>query len=192
MKKVFSFHLLTMKQIILLLGFGAFLVLNISCKKKSDTNTNNPDKIYYSTVDKILIKESADTVDRFVFEIYKVGDSLRTRLRYVVDNILGDGGHELLYEVNSGNILLFNLNDVISGQNRWDDTITSNNFSLNNFSGQGNKYIGFRNFSFPDGKTRYCYGWYQIMNSINNDTLKIIDMAVNQTEGNSIKAGQKK
>lgn len=184
--KGLPFYLRMMKRIIFLV-FLFLLIFSNACKKDKKTSDN----INHSMLEKVLIHESADTNYRVIFEIYKEGDSFITRLKYVHDHLLCDCGQELLKDGNSGDILLFNLNDVISGQNNWGDTITSNSFSLKNFRGKGNKFIGFRNEYFPDGHLRYYYGWFQIVNSPNNDTLRIIDMAVNQTEGNSIKAGQK-
>ena len=178
-----------MKNIIFLI-LTLLIALFFSCKK---TEVHS-DKISTYEINEILLHESVDSVSELttVFEIYKVGDSLQARLIYPIPLLLRDGGSTYLTDSKTGNIIALKAGETISDKNNWNDTISSNSFSLNNFKGKGEMFIGTRHYSFLDGIVRINYGWLKIYLSSNCDTLKILDGAANMTLNNSIYAGQTK
>jgi hypothetical protein len=180
-----------MKNISLIfMGLIVLLVFSNSCKKTTSSAT--PNNFQYQTVGRVLINPGADTLGNFIFQVYNEGNQLRTRIRNTVNSgMMGDGGQQLLKDPVNGDILFLKEGDVISGDAIWKDTITSNSFSLERFQGKGTGFIGFRDFYFPGGVTFYYYGWIQVINNPGNDTLIIVDMAVNQTKNSPLRAGQK-
>ncbi|MCD4792493.1 MAG: hypothetical protein K8R54_04610 [Bacteroidales bacterium] len=80
-------------------------------------------------------------------------------------------------------------NDQISDKGNWSErtSVLGTFMNAGQFQGNGEKYLGFR---FTKN-SNYNYGWIKIYCSQHNDTLRIIEFAYNNAEGNSINAGQK-
>lgn len=179
-----------MKQPIFSILTLLILTFYSSCKK-SETDADN---ISTYKINEVLYGESVDTINELstVFEIYKVGDSLRAKLCFPVPLMISDGGCTYLKDSKTGNIIALKSGEIISDKENWNDKIASSSFSLINFIGKSEMYIGTKGSVYLDGTMNIHYGWLKIYLSSNCDTLKIIDGATNLTNGNSINAGQKK
>ena len=161
-----------------------------SCKKK-DNNNEVKNDIATTSLNKVLIHEGVDTLNNVtIFEIYKVNDSLHARIKFQRPLPVGDGGINYLMNHMTADIIALTYGTSISANNSWTDTTATNSYSLVNFKGKGDQYIGVRNFFFPEGVTHYTFGWLKINLSANSDTLKIIESATNTTENLPILAGQ--
>jgi hypothetical protein len=81
-----------------------------------------------------------------------------------------------------------NYNDEISENGNWttETAVLGTFLNAGNFQGYGEKYLAIR----AKADKGYKYGWLKLYCSKHNDTLKIIDFAVNNTINNKIKAGQ--
>ena len=170
--------------------FIAFLTLNISCEK-----TDEPvDDIRFNEIDKVIIGENRDTIGNLIFEIYNENNSLQARLLHVVPDIPidCDCGSEVIINPETGNVNAYKEGESISGNYNSRDYINwGNNYSLDNFKGGGNLYIGSMSLNFSTGEMIYKYSWIKINLSQNSDTLRIIETAYNNTENKPILAGQK-
>lgn len=176
------------------------LALQIGCESgKEQDNVLVYDQISYREINKPMYGVTKDSVSigcySTIFEIQRNTnpasiDSFKIFLKSSNIILLGDCGIE--YFVTSTNKLtcLF-MGNAISQHSQW---YSSENalFSLEDFKGKGEKYIGFRTSSisnYPNQKD-YCYGWVCIELNAKSDSLKIIDFALNETKNKSIMTGQ--
>ena len=170
--------------------FIAFLTLNISCENTDELFAD----IRFNEIDEVIVGENRDTIGNLIFEIYNENNSLQARLLYVVPDIPidCDCGSEVIIDPETGNVNAYKEGESISGNYNSGDYINwGNNYSLDNFKGGGNLYIGYMSFSYPSGEMIYRYSWIKINLSQNCDTLRIIETAYNYTENKPILAGQK-
>jgi hypothetical protein len=106
---------------------------------------------------------------------------------------------EILDNSNWGYMDALNAKDKISEVGNWKKALTSDeseyNFILGTlahggqFEGKGERFLAFR-MKAKSGNA-YQYGWMKLICAEGNNALKIIDYAINNTEGHSILAGQK-
>jgi hypothetical protein len=80
------------------------------------------------------------------------------------------------------------INEEISEIGNWttETAVLGTFMNAGNFQGYGEKYLAIR----AQAENGYKYGWLKLYCSKHNDTLKIIDFAINNTINNKIKAGQ--
>ena len=163
---------------------------------------NNPevkaDNIFYQKINDTLVGIMKDTLDIFsnsahsIFEIYRASKSVQSTFAVQIYNkptgVLCNCGHDFLCRSAKGFLYPVNYGDFITGNGLWGSSDST--YRLNDFTGKGEKYMGLQQISFPFGFTDYCYGWVKLYCSSRNDTLIIIDYAINRTKNNGIKAGQ--
>jgi len=101
--------------------------------------------------------------------------------------ILCDGGNQFLVDEETNQIKALTENTKVFENGTWTN---NTKLYLDQFIGQGEKYIGYRMLSYPSGEIIYCYGWIKIKLSANKDTLIILNRATNQTEFNNLLTGQ--
>jgi len=173
-----------------ILLIGMFLT---GCDNKSPEKLPD-DKIIYSKIDQIIFGLNKDTIDfiplcgALIFEIYRNSNLKSTdTLSMKVNDHSYDVNCFHGFCVNSSNFDLTTLSENIDipYSSFWGNP--GNVFSLENFAGKGEKFIG---VSFIYG-SQINYAWIKIYCSLHNDTLKIIDWAYNQTVNGRIKTGQK-
>ena len=98
-----------------------------------------------------------------------------------------DGFNNILVDSNTGNVLLLDESQKVSENDNWG---SPNGICLDDFSGKGEKFIGYRAGFYPSGVTNYNYGWIKIELSSDKKTLRIIERATNYAENKFIKTGQ--
>ncbi|MEA2041406.1 MAG: hypothetical protein U9N85_02485 [Bacteroidota bacterium] len=177
-----------MKNLNLLIGI-VITGLFFSCNKTEDLPA---DRIMFVELDKIITFSNPDSIcgtcKDLIFEIEKINSSENTAIVKLNDKMIDcDGFDNIRADSDNGNVLLFDVNKVISENGNWKNV---NGICLDEFAGKGEKYIGYRSGFYPSGFTNYNYGWIKIELSSDKKTLKIIDRATNYTENKFIKAGQ--
>jgi hypothetical protein len=183
-------------QIFIFLLFISF----IGCIKDDDNNVQiPPDNIYYQELNDTLIGATKDTLTFFslatrsIFEIYRLSKSIENTYGARISNkpthIFCDCGNDFLCKNSKGYLSALNYNDFVTENGLWGSNDSTYRFT--DFTGKGQRYLGFRQISFPTGESYYCNGWIRIYLSARNDTLIIYDYAVNRTQNKGIKAGQK-
>jgi hypothetical protein len=170
--------------------FGIVLLSVIAACKKSD-NTK-PDNIRFEQVNKTIIASQSDSIsgacNDLVFSIN--GNSTDGFEAFLTSNaiaLLCDGGNQFLVDENTNQISALTENAEISENGTWTNNAK---LYLDRFTGQGEKYIGYRILSFPSGENIYYYGWIKIELSANKETMTILNRATNQTEFNHLSTGQ--
>ncbi len=169
----------------------ANLLINISCDKTETPQT--PDDIIYKVVNKTIYKYSTDSISGTCYDlVFEIAEDRQQVFMGVLKqnfnhDLCCDGNNSILVDHN-GQVVNLNENHEIKHQDNWASLF---DLSLDNFAGQGEKYIAYRSHSFGDGNDHYHYGWIKIELSPKQDTLKIISRATNQSEGLPILAGQK-
>lgn len=103
------------------------------------------------------------------------------------DLICCGGYNSVLTDSNAENLIPLNENFDITENLNWN---VIDDLKLDDFAGNGEKYIAYRLCFFPDGIEQFKFGWIKISLSINKDTLTIISRATNQTNNLPIKTGQ--
>ena len=180
--------------------FAIVLVVFSLCpgciKDQSNNITVPPDDIYYQKLNDTLIGVKNDTLNIFsssalaIFQIYKTGKSVKNiygvRIQNKPTGILCDCGHDFLCVSSKGYLNALNYNDFITGNGLWGSLDSL--YNLSDFSGKGERYLGFQFINFSSGISIYNYGWVKLYCSADNDTLIIIDYAGNRTANNGIKA----
>jgi hypothetical protein len=103
-------------------------------------------------------------------------------------------GAEIIDNSTYGYCDALTTNEVISSYNNW---YAKNSFVLGTFAGagqfngKGERYLAFRiiHTQFVDSNS-YRYGWIKLYVSEHNDTLRVMEYALNRTEDREILAGQ--
>ncbi len=152
------------------------------------------DDIFFTEINKSVTYPEKDSITGcckdLIFEIVNNGQTrYSAMLKQNEESILCDGFNSVLLNSQTGQISALNENDLISNEGHWGPI---NQLILNNFSGNGAKYIGYRCCYYPSGITHYRYGWIKVELTSNRDTLKVLCRAVNNQNDKSIKAGQLK
>ncbi len=164
-------------------------VLSFSCNVFEGLQ---PDSINYTEINKTITLSNPDSINGackdLVFEIRET-DSFENTVIIKENNefILCDGFNNIIANIDDGKVLPLDENQKISKYGNWD---SPSGICLDEFAGKGEKYIGYQSGSCPSGVTNYYYGWIRIELSSDKNILKIIDRAINYTEGKYIKAGQ--
>jgi hypothetical protein len=188
------------------------LVIQIGCEtdKKQDAILEY-DQITYHEINKTLIGISKDSINigcyPAIIEIKRnnnsttSSDSLEAFINYPNDTV---ENCKIAYFVDDENEKIKCLSEynIISQYSKWskysDSLLLSSSllFSLSDFKGKGEKYIGFRvscpPYHYLNEITHYSYGWIKVILNASSDSLKIIDIAINETKTKSILTGQKK
>ena len=178
-----------MRQLPLFL-FVIILVSLISCNKTESEKRN--DIINFENINKSIVKYEFDSISgtckNMIFEVISGNQmDFSAILRINSELILCDGYNSILTNSNTGKVVPLNEDFVISETSDWTGI---HDLSLDDFAGEGEKYIGYRSCFFPSGIDNFNYGWVKIRLSINKDTLSIISRATNYSNYKSIKAGQ--
>ncbi len=176
----------------LIFAYGIMLLSVLTACRKSD-NTK-PDNIRFEQVNKTIIASGSDSISGackdLVFHI--TGNLTNGFQAYISSNsipILCDGGNQFLIDEKTNQIKALPENTEVSENGSWTN---NTKLYLDQFTGQGEKYIGYRILSFPSGNNIYYYGWIKIELSANNESLTILNRATNQTEFNNLLTGQMK
>jgi len=177
-----------MKTNIILTTIAFFLVMG-SCKKN---HVPIPDYISYREINKLIIASESDSIDdscvSMVFYFLKDSDSsYHINIRHDRTNAICDAYYSLKTDPQTEFITPLEKNANIFNDSFW---YSSNFLSLDNFSGAGERYIGYRECANHSGDDLFYYGWIKVKVSQNNDSILIISRATNLAEGNSILAGQ--
>lgn len=163
----------------------------ISCDKTETPQT--PDDIIYTEINKTIYKYSFDSISGTCYDlVFEIAEDRQQVFMGVLKqnfnhDLCCDGSNSILVDYN-GQVVNLNENHEIKDHDNWTSFF---DLSLDNFAGQGEKYIAYRSHSYGDGNDHYRYGWIKIELSPKQDTLKIISRATNQTEGFPILTGQK-
>jgi len=182
-----------MKKLIFAYGM-VFLSVFAACRKSDNTNNTKPDNIRFEQVNKTIIALQSDSISGactdLVFNITgNLTDGFQAYISLNSIPILCDGGNQLLVDEKTNQIKVLPENTKVSENGSWTN---NTKLYLDQFTGQGEKYIGYRILSFPDGNNIYYYGWIKIELSANNESLTILNRATNLTEFNSLSTGQMK
>jgi hypothetical protein len=176
--------------------FGLLIAALTNCQKNT-TETQIPDAIVYSAINKTIIHIQKDSVllgcGYVLFEIYKdtvsiTPDSLSVRITRNSNYVLGDCGNSFLNKTVTGYSAALNENIVISDIGVWGSA--DGKYDMSDFAGKGEKYLGMMTSNISNGINSKRFAWIKIYCSHDHDTLKIIDWAYNNTAYKSIKAGQ--
>ena len=177
-----------------ILAYGIVLLsVFVSCRKSESTPDNTkPDNISFEQFNKTIIATAYDSIPGcckyIIFNI--TGDLTNGYEAYLSSNsipILCDGGNQFLVDEKTNQIKVLTENTKVSENGTWTH---NTKLYLDQFAGQGEKYIGSRMLSYPSGEYIYHYGWIKIKLSANKDTLTILNRATNQTEFNNLLTGQ--
>ena len=160
-----------------------------ACEKANNTK---PDKITFEQVNKTVTLTNSDSISgacqHLVFSV--AGNAADGFQAYISSDsviMLCDGSDQFLVYETTNQIKALGENTEVSEHGTW-KRITW--FSLDQFAGKGEKYVGYRILSFPDGNSKYYYGWIKLELSAGMENLKIINRATNYTEFNPITTGQ--
>lgn len=180
-----------MKNLILILFAVSIFT---SCKKDDEKKETFPDNIKVTEINKTAgVNESIEmtiTCSDLSFYIHSYTNKQVYQCGLEATGIgVCDAGVQTLIDA-KGDLLELDKGDIVSGNNYWAG-IPNDGLSLNHFAGKGEKYIGICLHSFSSGESEYRYGWLKLELSGTASSLKIDSYALNQTEGNSITAGQK-
>lgn len=174
-----------------ILGFGIVILTFLIACDKSDND--KPDNIIFKEIKKTVSVSKIDSINGIckavVFGIS--GNNSDGFKAYITSNpmrVYCDAASQFLVHENTNQILLLKRNSAVSENGTWKSNAEM--LYLDQFSGQGENFIGYRAVSFPGGTPIYYYGWIKIELSPKNETLKIFSRADNQTEFNAIKTGQ--
>jgi hypothetical protein len=178
---------------------GLVLLFIFSCDKPVSTPVSTDD-IVYEQINDTIIGINKDTLNIFsssalaIFEVYQNGKSSQIIYGAKIINkptgFLCDCAHDFLCKSVKGSLNALNYNDFITGNAIWGSKDSS--YSLADFIGKGERYLGFQCMYFPSGVSDYKYGWVRLYCSPKSDTLIIIDYALNRILNKGIKAGQQK
>lgn len=176
----------------LIYSYGILLLLLITACQKSDHS--KPDNIRFEQIDKTITATQPDSISGackdLVFTVN--GDLTNGYQAFISQNsmlLLCDGGNQFLVDENTNQIKALAENIEVSENGSWTN---KTKLYLDQFSGQGEKYIGYRNMSFPSGESIYHYGWIKIELSADKASLTILNRATNQTQFNDLTTGQTK
>lgn len=182
-----------MKKIFVLSIISVFLIT--SCKK--DNDDKNEDKStdnieVYDINENIGIDESLTVTQTCPDMVFSIEGSLKQVLHCEMsgDPFGCDGGGLRVIVDENGDVKKMNEGDIISSSASYESVDKYSNLSLENFSGQGEKYIGFASSQITSEGVTNSYGWLKIELNGLASNLKIHAMAVNHVVGNPIKAGQ--
>lgn len=170
--------------------YGIVLLLIITaCQKSDDTK---PDNIKFEQINKIISADQPDSISGACKDlVFNINGNLTNGFQAFIDQnsfpLLCDGGNQFLIDEKTNQIKVLAENIEVSENGTW---TTKAKLYLDQFSGQGEKYIGYRILSFPSGKNIYYYGWIKIELSSNKEKLTILNRATNQTEYTNLSTGQ--
>lgn len=180
-----------LRNILLIISF----IIIFSCKDKDVTEEK--DQIKYILLNKSIINEGS--INFGIFDLFKIELKKDSATGEKIINLfIPNTGYicncreELLLSKDSLNVEAFLPDMLINKSDKSWGGEFSKKYHLDNFKGKGELYIGTREHSFPMGKSLYNYKWYRVYLSSNCDTFYLFDSAVNNTEGKSIRTGQKK
>lgn len=173
-----------------ILVFIAITFTFMYCNKSDDLIIDN---IITEDINKTITFLNSDSIagncKDLIFEIREIDQNQYTAIIRLNDEVIScDGFNNICLNPLSGSVELLDENQNILEDNNWG---SANGISLDDFAGQGEKYIGYRLGYYPLSTKRYNYGWIKIDLSENKQTLRIISRATNYTDNLSIKAGQK-
>jgi hypothetical protein len=188
------------------LVIAALLIVLLQFGCKREETQIQPESVTYLTINKTLTGVSLDTVNSLgctpvYFAIVTsadsaTADSLQAQITFA-PGWCGDCGIYFLTTSSTGNLAVYSENETISADDNW--TPISAALSLADFKGAGEKYIAFECSSFahinqPFSHFEYHHGlgWIRVQLSADGKSLQIIDMALNNINGQSILAGQTK
>ncbi|NVO20898.1 MAG: hypothetical protein HXX13_14455 [Bacteroidetes bacterium] len=177
-----------MKKSIFAYGIALLSVVT-ACQKSDDTK---PDKIWFEQVNKTITASYPDSISGACKDlVFNINGNLTNGYQAFISQnsvpLICDGGNQFLVDENTNQIKALAENTEVSENGAWtNDT----KLYLDQFTGQGEKYIGYRHLSFPSGKSIYYYGWIKIELSANKETLTILNRATNQTEFKNLNTGQ--
>jgi len=177
-------------NILIALLFSALL---ISCKKSDTTNPSN--NIVFEQINKTIIFPSSDTISgacrKLIFELPanppNGGKAILTENKGIMEC---DGFNSFLVDAQNKNVIVLDENILVPQDGNWQEINTG--LILNDFEGNGQKFIGYRAYSYPDGAIAFRYGWIKIELTSNRDTLKVISRATNLSYNQPIFTGQTK
>ncbi len=179
------------------------ILLQLSCEtEKRQESVLEYDQITYREINKMLVGISKDSINMgcypTIIEIkYNANptpsDSVEAFIKYPEQTI--DSCWIGYFVDDSGErIRCLPEHNIISQYSQWNQHQHPHSaLSLTDFKGKGEKYIGFRiscpPYPYLNEITHYCYGWIKVELNASKDSLKIIDMAINETKTRSILAG---
>jgi len=166
----------------------AFSILTGNCKKNQE---KLPDDIYYNELNIMIAAPENDSISgacrSIIFYFSDEGEfDYQAKIRADTSLIVCDGYYSIMVNSQSSTVTALSDGDEINAQSNWTRSIVD--LSLDQFAGKGEKYIGYKSTIIPSYDS--FYGWIKIKLSIHMDTLTVIGRATNNTEGNSILAGQ--
>ena len=177
-------------SLILLFTLSAILM---GCKK-SDTAISTT-SIVFEQINKTIVFPSSDTISgacrKLIFELATIppnsGKVVITENKGIMECQAFNG---FLVDTQNINVTVLNENVLVPQDGNWQENNTE--LILDSFAGKGQKFIGYRAYSFPDGVIAFRYGWIKIELAINRDTLKVISRATNFFYNQQILTGQTK
>jgi hypothetical protein len=186
-----------MKRIIILLSVFLVAILFYGCTSASKA-PDVPDDIVHNTIGKTMIGIGKDSVNvscyPVVFEIYRnpdttSNDSLLVQITRNIPAAPNNCTRTFMDNASLGQAIALHQNDLISESGVWGSS--NGIWSLDDFRGNGDRYLGLVTETVAGNVLYRNFAWICVRISINNDTLRIIDWAYNNTAYKSIKAGQK-
>lgn len=172
-------------------AFLSILILAATSCDKSETN-EAADNIVFTEINKTIVASGIDSIPGtckyLLFELAENGQSQHhASLSMNSQLILCDGYSSVLADTLSGKVSVLDDQALISADAAWAGVL---DLSLEDFAGKGEKYIAYRSCFFPDGVSKYHFGWIKIRVSSQSDSLFILNRADNHTNGKAILAGQ--
>lgn len=178
-----------MKKVFIGILLLLFTVM-ISCNKTSSFDED--DQIVFEEINKTITYSNIDSIPGtckdLIFFIKDDREAMYDAVIKINNTLLScDGFNNILVAPTSGDVLVLDSETKITQSNEWTGI---HDLDLEEFAGQGEKFIGYRSGFFPEGVTNYHYGWIKIKLSENKDTLEIISRATNYKDNRSIYSGQ--
>lgn len=178
-----------MKKIIL--GIALLLLSSLIACNKTNSNTEI-DQIIYEEINKTITFSKPDSIPgtckALIFMIESDREAMYDAMIKINNNMLAcDGFNNILVNPTTRDVLSLDDKIEISQSDNW---VGIQDLDLEDFAGQGEKYIAYRAGLLPEGVTNYRYGWIKIKLSEHKDTLEIISRATNHTNNKLIYSGQ--
>ncbi len=165
----------------------------IGCKESETAKPS--DNIVYEQINKTVTYPEKDTVRGACRKlIFLIVDSTPNGFHAVLKENTGimecSAFNSFLTDSLSSNMLVLDENVPVPPGGNWQGT--GSGLILDNYAGKGQKFIGYRAYSYPDGVLAYRYGWIKVSLSAMHDTLRVISRATNNTYNQPIFTGQTK